>query len=131
MALPLVLLLDMDGTLIGNTHLQLCRHDLCATLKQRYDKRLIAQELKDGLIRPHLDVFLKSAKSRYPNLEIFVYTAAERKWATMLIKLIEREVGVRFNTPILAREQCYIEGGAMLKSLEKVAPIILKKLKSK
>jgi hypothetical protein len=131
MTKPLVFLIDMDGTFIGDTTLQLCRYDICKTLKIKNPFIDILFQIKNGLVRPHFESFIKTMKIKYPEAEFYVYTAAEGIWAATLIKYVETALDIKFNRPIFSRKSCIHEGSQMRKSISKVLPQIYKKLKVK
>ena len=126
---PLILLLDMDGTLIGDTTLQVCRNEIGRLIKRKC--RTLDDELSSGILRPHFESFVKTIKTRYQNIEIYIYTAADRQWANVMINCIECCLGMKFNRPLFCREHCIIENGTVIKSTSRILPIIYKKLKGK
>lgn len=129
--LPLVFVFDLDGTIIGESLLQACRYDLHRALREKPDTRAIMYEMENGLIRPHFQSFVKAIKSTYSNAEFFVYTAAETKWANTIISLIEKNVQIKFNRPIFSRTSCVLENGLVKKCLNKITPVVFRKLKNK
>jgi hypothetical protein len=133
MSLPLVFLFDMDGTLIGDSMIQLCRYELSQLMGFKYDYKLIKDELDNGLLRPHFESFIKTINIKYPYAEVFIYTAAQKEWASVMISFIEKHIGngFKFNRPIFSREYCLLDNGIVIKSIGKLAPIIYKKLKKK
>lgn len=129
--LPLILLIDMDGTLIGDSTMQVCRFEICNTLEIKHPNERLCLELKNGLLRPHLDAFLKTLQNKYHNIEVYVYTASEKSWALTIIPCIEKVLGFKFSRPILTRSDCIQENGTLKKSITKVLPSIARKLKCK
>lgn len=128
---PLIFLLDMDHTIIGESYLQVCRYELYDTMKYKADPKQLFYEFDVGLLRPHFVSFIKLVNSKYPNAEFFIYTAAEKKWAAHMISNIERYMGIKFNRPIFSRQSCVISNNTVYKSIGKIVPVIFKKLKEK
>jgi hypothetical protein len=131
--LPRVLLLDMDGTMIGRINPQVCEYEILSTFqkgKLKAMKQELAAKLRQGVLRPHLAWFCALAKSgRLPDLELFVYTASDDRWAHFLVPCIEEAIGFRFNRPLFTRKHCILVGAEYRKSLAGVAPLIFKRLR--
>lgn len=132
-AKPLVIVLDMDGTIIGDIRPQLQLVELHKSLKA-HDKKVNILNIKDfqsrlrsGIVRPYFSKFVKKLKEHNSNVEFFVYTASEKKWAHFLVPHIEKAAGVKFNRPIFTRDDCTPDYkktvsnimGGILKSLKK------------
>jgi len=130
---PRVLLLDVDGTLIGDITPQLCEYELV----QRFDKRRtnafkddVVTYLRDGgVLRPNLQNLLSTLRRASPDVELFVYTASSDDWAKVIVPCIEKAAGVRFNRPLFTRKHCVLPSDAkhdmdFKKSIAKVAPAI-------
>ena len=129
--LPLILLIDMDGTIIGDTTLQVCRHEISLETNIKVNIDFLKDELASGLLRPYFESFIKMMKSKYDNIEIYIYTAADLQWAKYLISVIEKTIDIKFNRPIFSRNYCYADKGSLKKSVVKVLPVIYKNIKSK
>jgi hypothetical protein len=140
--LPLTILLDIDGTLIGDITPQVILYELLERLKivakQRMQKNInkfnmdmesLQSKLQDGVIRPHFKSFFKELMSH--GVEIFIYTASEKKWAEFLIKNVEQCSGVKFNRPLFTRNNCKAMRGELMKSINSVKPAIVKSLNRK
>jgi len=134
---PIVFLLDFDGTIVGNVHWLVVEKNLLSNMatasqsKVKYMTSHILKDLRNGLIRPYFKYFMTTVKRKYPNAEFFIYTASEKKWAEFIIPKVERAVGVKFNRPILTRDNCAYREGYIVKSLDTVRPIISKRLQLK
>ena len=116
------LVLDIDGTLIGDISLFTISYNVIKALPKntRILNRLktnIIYALKNGLMRPHLPQFLKSAKKQY-NLKLYIYTASSYDWAHFLVPCLEKALGVKFQRPLYTRNEC--TSYTMLKNLEYV-----------
>jgi hypothetical protein len=136
-SIPLVIIIDLDGTIIGDITQQIMSYELCKGLKKSgtkitYDVNDFRMKLKTGIVRPHFDSFMKSL-SNTMNLEFFIYTASEKTWADFVIKNIEATYNIKFNRPIFSREYCiYSEKDREYKkSLSLIRPALLKALKKK
>lgn len=128
--LPLIFLFDMDHTIVGNCEWQVARYDLSRKLAQKHDVNKLKFELENGLLRPHFESCFKLIRTKYPNAEIYVFTAAEKNWAHVMITSIEKMLGIQFNRPIFSRENCVNEDGILKKHIGKLAPAIYRKLKT-
>jgi hypothetical protein len=136
--LPYVILLDFDGTIVGDVEWLSIEHDLVRDIKKRlhglkinYQPRFLKNDLSKGLIRPHFRSFLQSIKERYSNVEFFIYTASDKAWAQFIIPLVEKQLAVKFHRPIFSRPWCTYKNGAYKKSIEFVREPIYKVLKKK
>jgi NLI interacting factor-like phosphatase len=129
--LPLIFLLDMDHSIIGESYLQVCRYEVQRAMKYKGDIKYLFDDFESGLLRPHFHSFIKLMKSRYSNAEFYIYTAAEKNWAAYMISSIERYTGIKLNRPIFSRSSCVFSNGRVLKSIDKILPVIFKKLKTK
>jgi hypothetical protein len=130
---PLVFIIDIDGTLIGNVSPQLCIYDLKQTsnLPLRYSFKELFQRFDQGLLRPYFDTFYKSTKRRLPNAEFYVYTASDDRWGLFITAALEKHLGIRFNRPVFTRKHCFSSGGSITKSLSNILPTIKRSLARK
>ena len=144
---PIVILLDMDRTMIGDIIPQLEEYYIIENInmelqslnkkKINFNFKRLRNELKKNLIRPYLIKFFKSI-SKYDNIEIFVYTASHNDWANILIPQIEKTISsykkdwtFRFNKPFLTRKHTIIKNKRYRKSIKKIKPFVFKELKNK
>lgn len=135
---PFVLVFDIDGTMIGDITPQIMLYEIHMALKQQ-DRKVNVMNIKDfqyklkkgGIIRPYFFKFIKTIKEYYPNVEFFIYTASERKWATFLISQIEKISGIKFNKPIFARDKCMLINNSYKKGISIISLCILKSLRKK
>lgn len=141
---PLVVLIDLDGTIQGNVIPQIKEKDVIdiingSTKAQHkgkgpsvhYNERYLFEDFRKGLLRPHFSESLLEIKKRHPNVEFFVYTASSDEWANFLLpKIVRMCFGNKkiVNRPFLTRSDCIADG---YKSLKKVHPIIKKSLQHK
>lgn len=133
---PRVLIIDMDGTMIGNITPQLCEYTLLIMTYQKNKmkdlKRTIVRHLREGVMRPGLTQFLEHVKNS--DMEAFVYTASDDRWAKFMVPCIEEATGFRFNRPLFTRKHCTQVGhGSTVdyrKSLARISPHIRRALKT-
>lgn len=130
---PLVFIIDIDGTLIGNISPQLCIYELKQTshLPLRYSFKDLFHSFDQGLLRPYFDTFYKSIKRRLPNAEFYVYTASDDRWGLFITGALEKHLGIRFNRPIFTRKHCHSNGGSITKSISNILPTIRRSLSRK
>jgi hypothetical protein len=134
---PLIIIIDLDGTIIGDITPQIMTYDLVknfkiAGYKFAHDLTDLRSKLKNGLVRPYFSDFITTISKTIP-VEFFVYTASEKSWAELVIKSIEVSHNIRFNRPIFSRQYCvYSEKEKEYKkSLSLIRPSIIRFLKKK
>lgn len=129
---PLVLFVDIDGTLIGDVTPQVCEWELIMThdpSKLPMFRNHLIEVLRVGLLRPNIADFLSSLRDK--RIEFFIFTASDTHWANFLVPCIEKVIDFKFNRPIFTRSQCISANMDLNKSLDKVLPTVTKKLKLK
>jgi hypothetical protein len=113
--MPLVFIIDLDGTLIGNIEPQVCYSSILVYLnKYNYDdnklpdniKTEIFNALSNGLARPHFKEFYETTKQKHPDREFFIYTSSSKDWANYIVECFEELHNIKFNRPIFTREHC-------------------------
>lgn len=134
--LPLILIFDLDGTIIGNVMPQIVMHDITEDFKKAggkhtYKSKDFQNVLSNGLIRPYFLEFMKRIKEKKMNIECFVYTASEKQWANYVIRQIETSLQIKFNRPIFTRNECIVRDKDVSKSLYRIVPNIIRSLKKK
>jgi hypothetical protein len=128
---PMVVVLDFDGTLVGDVEWLANEYTIFQENKTaKYTTAHLMHDLNldRGLIRPYLKEFLIASKQRYPNIEFFIYTASDTEWAEFIIPRVETKLGFKFNRPLFTRTKCHYQQGSYYKSMETIRPIIYKKL---
>ena len=137
---PRVLLLDLDGTMVGKVMSAACEVELLrltgaargARMKAARDE--IVARLRYGIIRPHLEAFCRNAAAA-GDVELFVYTASEATWATFLVGCVEAALGTKFNRPIFTRNHCVSSPTSpvpeLRKSIARVLPAVAARLRRK
>ena len=131
---PIVIVLDIDGTIVGDVTYQVCEWELLHHLQPsrlKQFKQTLMRDLGNGLIRPHFADFATSLKSYHEHVELFIYTASDDKWAQFLVPCIEQVTGITFNKPIFSRKHCIPSSGSINKSLNDIAKTIHGRLKKK
>lgn len=137
MSLP-ILILDLDGTIIGDISYIGILYNLNKLLKKqniknneinKYISNLYNE--KSSLVRPYFCDFINHIKKQIPSILIYIYTASEKVWANTEMKIIEKNCNIKFERPIFTREYCIIKNNVCSKSLSKIFPIIKKKHKER
>lgn len=138
--IPLVCVLDIDGTLVGDVRYDVAEWDLLQRIgdaaMQRAFRSEFIKRLERGLMRPHLSDFIVYMKSLPIGCEFFIYTASDDDWAKFIVPCIEAAAHVKFERPIFSRQNCIPlrtrrnSNIVMLyKSLDKIAPVVCNKLR--
>jgi hypothetical protein len=113
---PLVVLLDLDGTLAGRVTSVLCEYDVYKSMSllgrprgmPKHIRDSIVSRLRYGIIRPYVFDFCRGVADMGVGIELFVFTASENTWANFFVPCMESALGVRFNRPIFTRNHCVI-----------------------
>ena len=126
---PLVLLIDLDGTVQGDILPQVEEHKLINKLPVKINRKFLSGDYTKGLLRPYFTHFVNMIEKQHAGrIEMFIYTASEKKWAYHIVPIIESITGVKFNRPIFTRNECNMEKQAH-KSLAAVKPKIMRSLR--
>lgn len=135
---PIVFVLDLDNTIIGNIEPQAREYELIKLINASltannmrsipYKKSVLERELRGHIIRPHFAKFIENM-NKYENIELFIYTASIKEWARFVVPVIEKCVNYKFKRPLLTREDMI--GGGEQKSIENVRPKIYRSLRKK
>ena len=129
---PLIVIIDLDGTMIGDITPQLLLQDIKSTCKNvRFSNKDLFDRFDKGLLRPGIDTFIKHVKKMIPHIEFYVYTASDEQWANYVITNIEKHLSIRFNRPIFTRNHCFLVNGGMLKCFKHIMPFIQRSLQKK
>jgi hypothetical protein len=129
---PLVFIIDIDGTIIGNIINQLIIYEFKYDhINIHYSFKELFDRFDKGLIRPYFDTFIKNTKRRLPHSEFFFYTASEDRWGLFIANAIEKYYNIRFNRPIFTRKYCFSTGSDFKKSLKHITPHLKRTLQKK
>jgi hypothetical protein len=131
---PVVFILDIDGTLIGDISQQVMMFDMLDEIKA--SKKLLDMDefkykLLNGLIRPYLINFINDIRAHYTYAEFFIYTASKKDWAEYLVKIIESTLNIKFNRPLFTRNDCLYINNEYKKSISKIKNRIFNTLKKR
>ena len=136
---PLVILIDLDGTMQGNVLPQIKEKEIVDFINKlkstsqrvNYKDMYLFSDMRKGLIRPYLQEALFEIKKAHSNVEFFVYTASSDNWANFLLPKINRFLFDNkkiINKPFFTRKHCLINGK---KHIEPLKPLIFNALKHK
>lgn len=137
---PLIMLIDLDGTLQGNISPQLVEYDLINRINSiitskssniKYSLKNIYSDFTTGLLRPFVQEALVSMKRTHPNIEFYIYTASSDEWAHFILNQITKLFFGKkniINKPFFTRKHLTEYG---IKSIAKVRPIIVHNLRKK
>ena len=113
---PLVILIDLDGTIQGDVNNQVQEYIFLDKLTKKLhggnvilkqNKMDVMYDMEQKLLRPYFKSFMMMMKKHFEeDIELFVYTASEKKWANYIIPIIESLIGLKFNRPIFTRSDC-------------------------
>jgi hypothetical protein len=127
---PYIFVFDIDNTVIGNVRNISNERNLYDMIydnindKALKDKREIAhikkhnyvEDMKNGLLRPGFEDFIKFCKKKYHPCEFYVFTRSSYEWTHYgLIHNIEKAANMKFNTPYYTREDTLFSRGKSLK----------------
>ena len=132
---PLIVVFDLDGTLIGPSNFVTSTWMLVHQVdvvniddNLRRCKELVVGSLRSKLARPHIAEFIKALNNKFQYVELFIYTSAGAEWTAFAIGCVEEAFGVSFNRPLFTREQHTLYG---IKHLTNIIPDIQETLKDK
>jgi hypothetical protein len=133
--LPIIFILDWDGTIIGKCDFQSHQYTLHNSMKNHGFKPLKQHQIPPAfypnakLVRPGFASFVKGISKAYPDAQFFIYTASERRWANQEITWMEKTHGIQMNRPIFTRDDCTPDTvGNHRKSIAKIFPRIMKSI---
>lgn len=112
--MPLVFIIDLDGTIIGDCIYQCELYKIYMILAKLGIKIKINELLEESytekskLIRPYFTYFLQTITKNFPDSHFYIYTASEKKWGVKEIEIIEKNIGFKFDRPIFTRQECSI-----------------------
>ena len=130
---PLIFILDLDGTIIGDCTYQVILYNIEEICKKyriksnsTSDNILMECYRPDSkLMRPFFKYFISYIRKHHPHSLFYIYTASEKSWANKEISLIEKTHNMKFNRPIFTRDDCIKDSyGQYRKSVKKILPKI-------
>lgn len=134
---PTIIILDLDGTIIGDCSYQCDIYNIENTIKENKLKNKSdnvlskCYNMKSKLMRPYFKNFILFIKKFIPNSLIFIYTASETKWAHKEISIIEKTNNIKFDRPIFTRDNCIkTSDGNYIKSINNIISSINRKCKT-
>jgi hypothetical protein len=134
MSQKLAIVIDIDGTIIGDIVPQVIEYDILNKYNKngiRYFKKFLTDLLKTELIRPGLVSFIQNISKENNNVHFFIFTASDHKWANFLVPCIEAALNIKFSRPIFTRKHMSYckKTGSYRKSLKTILPQISKSVK--
>lgn len=139
---PLVIVIDLDGTVIGDILHAVAEREIVTSLCPDHAQARVQMKnehtsrMRHGVVRPRFDAFVRKVeecnRGTGRHVELFVYTASEDNWALYVVSLLEAAVGFKVNRPIFSRKHC-VPGpdGAFFKLLTPLCPSIVSSLRRK
>lgn len=126
------MIIDIDGTMVGNVNFQVQQYSLHTSLKKYGFKPTKQHPIPPAfhpnakLVRPGFGAFIKTMEKFYnDNVYFFVYTASEKQWANQEIGWIEKTHGIKFARPIFTRDDCIVDSaGNYRKTIARIFPRI-------
>ena len=134
MTLPLVVILDWDGTIAGNVEYQAAKHSISLLLKNNgfkiNNKNSKAFYPSQKLIRKGFKDFIETLEQLYNNnIYFFIYTASDPIWAQKEISWVEKIYDIKFQRPLFTRKDCVRDNkGVYIKSLNRIFPRIIRSI---
>ena len=129
---PNIILLDLDGTIIGDVLPFICEWEVLRNfdrVKLRFFKQNLKNALENGLLRKGFSDFMSVAHKN--GIDVFIYTASDKEWTNVIIPIIESITHFKFNRPLFTRNHCIFNDTDMMKSIEKVSQSIQTSLRTK
>lgn len=112
---PIVFIFDLDHTIIGDISFNgiewMILKDINNELSKSNMKQInltnyknnLRKNLDSTLLRPYFKQFINYIQ-KYENIEIFIYTASEKDWISILLPELENIIQFKFNRPIFTRD---------------------------
>ncbi len=142
--LPIIFILDIDNTLIGNSSEIIKYNDLLtyiktACIRSKLDKddsiciKKWTYKIVDNFYRPYLNDFFTGLKEINKNIEFFVFSLGTFEYVKDMVSLIEDKLdGITINKPYFTREKSFINDKySYVKDINVYESVIIDKLKNK
>jgi NLI interacting factor-like phosphatase len=120
--LPVVFLLDLDRTIIGDPeHILDYKTTMEFIINAKASEKITedqapAAELKaipswkelfvPEFFRPGLKHFLEETRRLMPTAEFFIYSSGTKEYVENMMTIVEKQIGVKFHRPLLSRTEC-------------------------
>jgi len=120
--LPVIFILDLDRTIIGDPGHILDYQATIEFIKQaRLSNKITADELSDAefkalpswkdlfvpeFFRPGLKDALENIRKNYPTSEFFIYSAGNPEYVKSMVDIVEKHIDFKFNRPLFSRTEC-------------------------
>ena len=129
--LPYIFIFNIDHTIVGDILSIHNEYELLNIISYKLNKSIdIVDELNDGLLRPYFKDFIQFIKTKYDNIELFVYTGGSHSWVNnVIIPNIEKAINTNINKPYFTREN--MNNDEYDKILGNIYDVIIDNLKSK
>ena len=129
--LPYIFIFNIDHTIVGDILSIHNEYELLNIISYKLNKSIdIVDELNDGLLRPYFKDFIQFIKTKYDNIELFVYTGGSHRWVNnVIIPNIEKAINTNINKPYFTREN--MNNDEYDKILGNIYDVIIDNLKSK
>jgi hypothetical protein len=136
---PIIVIWDMDKTMIGDTNLMMKSVNLVKFVRQAIQSKKIEDApspknmtyhdfIVPGFIRPGLSDLFSGIKKTFPTAEFFVYSSGDKKYVESIVPVVEKETGVTFRRPLFSRPDCVYDGQWYRKSIQAQMDIIVSAL---
>jgi hypothetical protein len=130
---PLVILLDLDGTIIGDISPQVCEYEILnehqPSQLKTFKELLTAQLRSTAIVRPGFAEFVRSVQAK--GIELFLYTASDSRWASFFVPVLEKALSLKLNRPLFTRTHCRLVNGEYRKPTRAVLHSVFSSLKRK
>ena len=131
---PIVVVLDLDGTVVGNIGNIVCEWELVKSFGDAHASKMFVHAMvrsldEDGVIRPGFEALVR-AIHQTPHVHAFVYTASEGRWARLLCACISKRYGIKFEG-VFTRAHCIKNRDTYVlsKSIHRIYPAIRRVIK--
>jgi len=131
MTLPVIIVLDMDFTIIGETLCAYTRVNLGHVLTSANKAGKLSKRYKikpmtyantlvqcPNIVRPRFADSIAKIKEAIPTAEFFIYSSGSKAYVEGIIPWVETHTGVQFNRPIFTRDDTVYASNGYVKSIK-------------
>jgi hypothetical protein len=120
--LPIIFILDLDRTLIGDPkHILAYKNTIEFIKNAKLSGKISDEEIPSAelnaipnwrelftpeMYRPGLKTFLEDVKKFFGTAEFFIYSAGTKEYVADIISILEKTLDVKFNRPLFSRTEC-------------------------